>query len=246
MRVSFLFVLATFLSSSIVAQAQVYYVTSPELNLRSGPGDNAPVLLKIPQYGAVNVMDTFSSGWWLVSYGGDTGFSFFKFLSKNNTDPFLDWEKITLSTGDQPPQCENILPSYDTALNNYLKIMDMHNEFDVIVKLVNASNGICIRAAYIKAGESFFMRNIPEGNYLLKEAYGNDFRKSVKNGQCRLRFVRNAIYKRFDTTFSFYIEHTSEGSFLPYYNLELGILSGEDSSYHDLEGSEENEDDFNK
>lgn len=246
------FLCALIFLGSAVAEGQtnfgsnIYYVTSPELNLRTGPGDNAFVILKIPQYAPVAVLQEFSSGWWLVSYGSDSGFAYFKFLSKQNPDPFADWEKIPLSTGQQPPQCDNIVPSYDSSLNNHLKIMDMSNEYDVIVKLVGAYSGVCIRAAFVKAGDSFYMRNIPEGIYVVKEAYGNDFRRSIRDGKCRLRFVRNAIYKKFDSTLNFYNEYTSDGKYLREYELELGTSSSIDTDYHQISGSEENEDDFNK
>jgi hypothetical protein len=104
------------------------------------------------------------------------------------------WEKFNYSTGNTP-NCFNFSPRYDYSLDNQLQVIVSANT-DVVLKLINYNTGKCIRYVYIRSGTTFSIRNIPEGKYYTKIAYGRDWRQKVINGQCVGKFVHNALYKK--------------------------------------------------
>ncbi len=169
---------------------------------------------------------------------------------KSKIDPFADWEKLSLLTGQEPPFCANIQPDYNDTLDNYLKVTVMNNEYDVIIKLVNALTHRCVRAVYIKAGDSYFIKNIPEGTYFVREAYGNDFRKTTQNGQCQLRFISNARYKKLNKILDYNMERYEDSNYIhtriPSFELDVGIISNIENDSDLVEGNSESEEDFDQ
>lgn len=161
-------------------------------------------------------------------------------------DTYANWKKVSLGTGQEPPMCSNIVPDYDLHLDNYLNITVMNNQYDAIVKLINAQTKLCIRAVFISAGESYTMKNIPEGIYYVKEAYGTDLRRWSENGECKLRFIYDAIYKEFNKSFDFRRQYDSDSTYLlPSYTLHLGVLSPI-SDTGELTGTQIGQDDFDQ
>jgi fermentation-respiration switch protein FrsA (DUF1100 family) len=47
------------------------------------------------------------------------------------------------------------------------------------------------------------MKNIPEGYYYLKIAYGKDYRKGIVNNQCQIQFTKDAVYEKGTETLDF-------------------------------------------
>jgi len=91
------------------------------------------------------------------------------------------------------PNCYNFTPKY-SELNNFLKI-SIGNNTDVAVKIMNAASDECIRFVYVNSGTSYKAKNIPEGIYYLKIAYGTDWFSRTKAGQCEGKFTKYALYK---------------------------------------------------
>jgi hypothetical protein len=113
---------------------------------------------------------------------------------------YKNWSSVDARTGDDY-NCENIRPEFDESAMNRLVIKSGYNA-DVVVKLMNMDD-ICVRISYIRAGDSYTMKNIPLGTYYLKTAYGKDYRQSIENDQCKVRFLRNPIYQKGDQLLSF-------------------------------------------
>jgi hypothetical protein len=115
----------------------------------------------------------------------------------------------------------------------------------------------CVRISYIKAGDSYTMKNIPLGTYYLKTAYGKDYRQSIENDQCQIRFLRNPVYKKGDQYLNFTEEYTGktiEGNKeishyqFSYYELELNLDMKNSlmSSNHSLKTTKISEKEFNQ
>jgi hypothetical protein len=54
----------------------------------------------------------------------------------------------------------------------------------------------CIRIVYVRSKDTYEIRNIPEGRYYLKIAYGKDYRQKVVDNQCYVKFMQNAQYEK--------------------------------------------------
>lgn len=185
-----------------VIKGDKYKVTTQTLNLRIGPGKNYSSIQSLCLYDEVTLIDNDNSDWWYVEYGSIKGYVSGKYLSKiNQVDLCLGYEKVLILTGEPLP-CENIISDNDYSIDNRL-IVYVGNSTDVIVKLMNSSD-ICVRIAYIRSGETSIMRNIREGFYYLKIAYGKDLRKFMTpDGQCKVLFCKNAIYEKGDDQLDF-------------------------------------------
>jgi hypothetical protein len=181
-KIILIFFLAFLLSS--ISRAQYIYETKVESNLRDSTSTNSKIITKIPKGGIVNALLDYDNGWWLVKYKQYEGYVF----SKNLIRHYL--------SGDEP-ECYNINKEYDTSIDNYLKI-NVGENTDVAVKLMKYNSQVetCIRTAYIRAGEFFDLKNIPQGQYYLKIAYGKNFRKYIIDDQCIMRFENNALYEK--------------------------------------------------
>jgi hypothetical protein len=168
----------------IISVAQNKYEATQLLNLRDSSSTKAKIISSIPKGGVVDVIEPNDNGWWLVNYDGYEGYVSAKYLV------------ISYSSGDKP-DCNNINEEYNITIDNYLRI-NVGNNTDVIVKLMryNSYMETCIRVVYIKAGETYEIKNIPEGEYYLKIAYGKELRRFTIDDQCYLRFEKNALYEK--------------------------------------------------
>lgn len=74
------------------------------------------------------------------------------------------------------------------------------NSTDAIVCLENVTNGTTIRNAYIQAETDYRMTNIPEGVYMVKIFYGNDWNpeKTINNGAIRGAFSSDQSFSQSD------------------------------------------------
>jgi hypothetical protein len=222
-----------FLSILNISSAQEisYVVTSLTANLRLEPSVKSKIIGTLKQgeiVGVTKVID--NPDWVFVTYYGNEGYMSSKLLTPlDEYAKYKNWNSLSAKTGDEY-NCDNIHPEYDYAMDNSLMII-CGNDADVVVKLMDLSDN-CIRISYIKAGDTYTMKNIPLGTYYLKTAYGKDYRQSIENEQCKIKFLRNPIYKKGDQYLNFTKEYTGktiEGSKevshyqLSYYKLELNI-----------------------
>jgi curved DNA-binding protein CbpA len=168
-----------------------------------------------------------------------------------NEDLYRDWDKINLMTGSRP-DCFNFEPQYDYSLDNSLSIRVGSNT-DVVIKLIEQESNLCIRYVYIRSNSNFDIKNIPQGKYYLKIAYGFDWRQKVENGVCKGKFVKNAIYKRGEEILDFnkiYKGITNDGEYeytnyeIPSFSLSLDVISSAFDS-NNFETNNISEEEFN-
>lgn len=132
------------------------------------------------------------------------------------------WEPINISTGESL-ECYKIRREHG-PLDNHLKVT-VGARTDAVIKVMKRNTDQCIRVAYVKGGDTYYIRNIPEGIYYLKIAYGRDLRKRLINGQCHLKFMDSVLYERGDNELDFRIRETEDGYELPMYELFLDVIA---------------------
>lgn len=152
----------------------------------------------------------------------------------------LGFKKTNLSKGEMP-NCYNFKPIYSN-IDNYLNV-NVGGNTDAAIKVMNASSDQCIRFVYINSNSSFKIKNIPEGIFYLKIAYGKDWYMKNENGKCIGKFTKNPIYEKGQDLMDFNIQKTAHGKSIPYYNLELDIVVSDYSNTFDTQNI--SEDDFN-
>ena len=213
-------------STSVHSQTETYAVNSNVLNMRSGPGTNYEVLRQLSKDDLVEVLEKNESGWWKIQHLDITGYVFSSLLKRSE---YADWEKKNYSSGSTP-DCENITPEYDNELENYLQIQVGSNT-DVVVKMMRTSTygDRCIRVVYVNAGETYRLKNVPEGIYYLKIAYGKDYRQSIVDGKCYIKFIKSALYEKGSETMDFNVVKTSQGISVPYFKLFLDVVTTTDA-----------------
>jgi hypothetical protein len=179
-----------------IASAQTneqYLVNSKTLNMRSGAGIEYEVITTLSMGDAVTLIQKYENGWCVVDFEGTQGYVFSSLLK---IDPYSGWEKKNYQSGITP-DCENVTPKYDYDLDNYLRI-NVGSGTDVVVKLMKKGyyEDECIRIVYVRSSETYEIKNIPEGRYYLKIAYGKDYRKKILNNICYIKFMENAQYEK--------------------------------------------------
>jgi hypothetical protein len=191
--------LSTFLlllALTTLASAQTneqYLVNSKTLNMRSGPGKEYEIITTLSIGDAVTLIEKNENGWWSVDFEGIQGYVFSSFLK---IDPYNGWEKKNYQSGITP-ECENVTPKYDYELDNYLRV-NVGSGTDVVIKLMKKSgySDECIRIVYVRSGDTYEIKNIPQGRYYLKIAYGKDYRKKIVDSICYVKFMKNAQYEK--------------------------------------------------
>lgn len=229
-----------------------YVVKGNSVNVRETPSLNGKIIGTLQGGEVVSVTNDENPEWYFISYYGTEGYIASKLLVRlEDSEQYKDWEKQYANTGDNP-DCENISPTYDYELDNKLLIR-VGNNADVVVKLMNYYDN-CIRIAYIKSGDTYAIKNIPEGFYYLKIAYGKDFRKYTQDGKCIVKFMVDATYKRGSEKLDFYKikgPNTYEGNYevehwqVPSYQLELNTTFTK-GSFNTFKSNKITETDFNK
>jgi hypothetical protein len=134
------------------------------------------------------------------------------------------WNKKNYQSG-QTPECENVDPRYDYKLDNYLKV-NVGSHTDVVIKLMKKQYGgdLCIRVVYIRSNETYYLKNIPEGNYYLKIAYGSDWRQKIVDQQCYGKFMKNAQYEIGKERLDYNVIHKNDGYQVPSFELSLDVI----------------------
>jgi hypothetical protein len=132
------------------------------------------------------------------------------------------WEETEVNNG-QLPSCYNFAPK-KSGINNYLEV-HVGGGTDVAIKVMNLNTDKCIRYVFINSGSTYKIRNIPEGTFYLKIAYGKDWFSKVENGQCVGKFLRSPMYEKGDDIMDFNLQHTSDGYNIPSFQLKLDVIA---------------------
>lgn len=153
------------------------------------------------------------------------------------------YTKVLVQNGNIS-DCLGISPKYDNSIKT--KLIISAELTDVAVKLFDYETDRCIRFVFINDGATYTVKNIPEGKYYLKIAYGNDW--SVKEGDpiCKGRFTSHASFKKDYDTYDFNIKRYANGNTsTPYYTLKLYRTYSSENSYNSSTGNSISETDFN-
>lgn len=150
------------------------------------------------------------------------------------------WSENNISNGVMS-SCYNFKPKYG-KLKNYLAI-SVGSNTNVAIKLMDQNTNKCVRYVYINANSSYRIKNIPEGIYYLKIAYGSDWISHIENRKCVGKFLRGSLYKRGDDVLDFYRKNTYEGYSIPSFSLQLDVVASDYSNQFDSQSITEN--DFN-
>lgn len=222
-----------FLAITTLVSAQTneeYLVNSKTLNMRSGAGKEHEVIATLSMDDEVFIIQKYDNGWWKVDFDGTQGYVYSSLLK---VDPYSDWEKKKYQSG-VTPDCENISPKYDYELDNYLQI-NVGSGTDVVVKLMKKGyyEDECIRIVYVRSGDKYEIKNIPEGLYYLKIAYGKDYRKKIVDNICYVKFIKKAQYEKGNEILDFNKikkpnkqigDKTYENWSIPSYKLSLDVI----------------------
>jgi hypothetical protein len=138
------------------------------------------------------------------------------------------WAATDYHTGDIPG-CSVFVPRYDFDLNNSLHI-SVGKQSDAVIKLVNQATHKCIRYIYMKSGATFEIRNIPQGKYYLKTAYGNTWMEKKTGDDCVGMFAENSVYIDNRELLDFGLTYTANGYRTPSYTLILDIVESAKNS----------------
>ena len=251
------FVSVLFCSNRANSQTPITaYVIPSTLNVRYGPGVEFDTICTLTSAAKVEIIqkaerDINGSLWYWVEFADRTGnymvqgYVIGKYL---DIKYFEGWSPTSNRTGSVP-DCLNIIPKYDYSIESKLQIK-MRGGSDCVVKLYN-QNDVCVRIAYLRNGEDFEMKYIPEGNYHLKIAYGNDLRKKNYAGNCYVKFMNNAQYKSGDELLNYYVVHSKKYEYgkaydvtsIPSYTLSLSVTTVTGNQF---ETDNISEADFNK
>lgn len=123
--------------------------------------------------------------------------------------------------------CSSISPKYNRGLNNKL-IITVGNNANVAVKMIDISTERCVRYVFINKNTTYTIRNIPEGKYYLKIAYGEDWSKMEGQPNCTGRFSRNPLFEKGEEILDYNIIHTKNGYDVPSFSLKLDVIMAAD------------------
>lgn len=123
--------------------------------------------------------------------------------------------------------CNEIKPKYNKSLDNKL-LITVGSNASVAVKLINISNEKCIRYVFINKNSTYSIRNIPEGRYYLKIAYGDNW--SIMDGQpnCTGRFTKNTLFEKGEDILDYNLVYSGNGYQVPSFSLKLDVIITED------------------
>ena len=151
------------------------------------------------------------------------------------------WQEKDISNG-QLPNCYNFKPKTG-KVDNSLEVY-VGSGTDVAIKVMNLQTDKCVRYVFINSGSTFAIRNVPEGKYYLKIAYGKNWLSKLENGKCVGKFIRNPLYEKGEDIMDFNIQYAAGGYSIPSYRLQLDVVSSEISNSFSSHNISEN--DFNQ
>ncbi|MBK9334956.1 MAG: hypothetical protein IPM96_21785 [Ignavibacteria bacterium] len=160
----------------------------------------------------------------------------FSLFSQENNDSFY---KVAINTGERP-ECIACASLYNNTLDNFLRI-DATGATDVVIKIINSNTHECIRTVFISSGSVYEIKNIPEGIYYLKIAYGYEWSKKAEGSYCYAKFLRDAIYQEGNDHLDYYKIDLQNGYQLPSYELVLKVISNNRNNEFDADNISEEE-----
>ena len=113
----------------------------------------------------------------------------------------------------------NIDAKVEDGIGNSIKVT-AERSCDVAIRLVDKETDVCIRYAFVNAGESYTIDDIPVGKYYVKVGLGKGWFWEDTTMHCAGGFKENAIYKKFNDTYKF--KKGQVGN----YTLQLAIITG--------------------
>ena len=167
-------------------------------------------------------------------------------ITPTNTDTYHPepvYTKIAMSNGNIS-SCSGIEPKYDRNITT--KLIITAELTDVAVKLYDYKTDRCIRYVFVNNGSTYTVKNIPEGRYYLKIAYGNDWEVKEGNPICQGRFTTHASFKKDLSVYDFNKTHYDDGRVsIPYYTLKLYRTYTTNTYEDNSAGNSISESDFN-
>jgi hypothetical protein len=151
------------------------------------------------------------------------------------------WEEQNIQNG-QLSSCYNFKPRRG-AIDNYLEV-HVGSGTDVSIKVMNADTEECVRFVFINSGSTYTIKNIPEGRYYLKIAYGKNWISKVEDGQCIGKFLLNSMYEKGEDIMDFNRQYSAEGYNIPSFKLQLDVVSS--STSNSFNSQNISEDEFNQ
>ncbi|MDH5474860.1 MAG: SH3 domain-containing protein [Cyclobacteriaceae bacterium] len=216
------FFLILMIASIAYGQNQdVYQINVKSLVVHSKSNSDSKVIGRLNKGDAFIILSA-KDDWHEIKFGGKTGYILGPSLNQSEF-----WTKRASSKEVTTKMiCEDFTEQYDQKLNNYLQV-NAGADRDLVIKLIkhSSSNDDCIRSIYVEAGGEVKIRNIPEGKYYVKVAYGNNWKIDTINGICYGKFDSNAIYEKGADLFDFNIVKTEKGHQVPSYQLTLEIIT---------------------
>jgi uncharacterized protein YgiM (DUF1202 family) len=225
----FLFLLFISFIPFVVAQDDYLVVEADKMNLRSKPSNKSNIIDKLSKGDIVTFLSDYNSEWKKIRFYNQEGYLSSKYLiSIEESQQYSNWTKIISLTGENL-ECTNITPQQEFSIDNSLDIFNS-TQSNSVIKLMDKYDQ-CIRMAYIGMGEKYSMKNIPEGIYKVRVAYGKRLSKSyLDGGICYVSFLVEPEYMEYPDSYDFYIKtgpdkYTSDGVYktksIPSYDLRL-------------------------
>jgi uncharacterized protein YgiM (DUF1202 family) len=216
-----IFILLAIPQFTFSQEREVYIMQVKVLDIHIKPLINSRVMDQLKKGDQVVILSEVDD-WYEIKVDNKTGYIQGPTLSQKEF-----WTK-KIDKSSSFANCENITPKYDYDLNNFLELQVGSNT-DAVVKLmkVDGSGEMCYRIAHLLAGSVFKIRNIPQGEYYLKIAYGSKWKQGVINGICYGKFTLNPVYERGAEVFDFSVVKTEKGYQVPSYSVSVDVLSSE-------------------
>ena len=154
-----------------------------------------------------------------------------------------DWTNINLQSGDFPGCNSFVTPGYDYSLNNYLSVY-LGGSTDLVLKLIDTKTEKCIRYVFIKNGDTYYIKNVPQGTYYLKLSFGNNWSKIGSGTLCFAKFKDNVLYQKGEEILDFNIIKYPNGYEIPSFSLHLEVISN--NRNNEFQSEEISEEEFYK
>lgn len=211
-----------FICVSLSAQTkEIYQINVKHLNVHAKANQKSKVVGELKMGDAIVILSE-EDNWYEIEFGKKNGY-----ILGPSLDQEEFWTKrLTATNLPTKAVCEDFEKQVDLKLNNYLQINTGKGR-DVVIKLMKkrGSSDQCIRSIYVDANSEKKIRNIPEGIYYVKVAYGNNWKLANTNNICYGKFTNNAIYEKGEDLYDFSVTKTSNGYQVPSFQLTLEIIT---------------------
>lgn len=154
---------------------------------------------------------------------GGNNYSSYNTAQEQVTPPTPVFRYVSMNNGNIT-DCPKIHPKYNYDINNKL-IISVGSNANAAVKMVDIVTEKCIRYVYIERNSTYTIRNIPEGRYYLKIAYGDNWGHKEDEGSCSNRFTSSTLFKKSDNILDYNLIDEGDGRYqIPSYSLELNVV----------------------